>query len=48
MLAAEFAPVEPVVMVTRKTTVLAGRITAGAPEAEEIATFAEVEDELAT
>jgi hypothetical protein len=47
MLAAEFAPVEPVVMVTRKTTVLAGKII-GAVLVAETVTFAEVEDELAT
>jgi hypothetical protein len=47
MLAVEFAPVEPVVILTRKTTVLAGRITEAVLVAE-TATFAEVEDELAT
>jgi hypothetical protein len=47
MLQVELAPVDGLVMLTVNTTAFAGRIKAGAPEAEEITTFAVVEDVLA-
>jgi hypothetical protein len=47
MLQVELAPVDGLVMFTVNTTAFAGRIKAGALVAEEITTFAVVDDVLA-